>query len=458
MKKISLKNLRDKAVLVSVVLLLFANHAVAGDLRVGAAAVNLVADDSMVIAGGILPKKVKGQEGELRAIAVVIEKPGLAKVAIVACDVLFLPRSLVDPALAEIEKTTGIAADQILVNCTHTHHAPCTGTVHGYENDEVFEARVRQGIVKAVQEANAKLGKNDTANADFFFQLGEEKTVGANSRLRLKDGKIRWISSKDNELGPTGPFDPQLPVLAFRKDDKSLLATIYNHSTHTIGTVKGGVRSPSFYGLAAQELEGEIGGIVAFLEGASGSTHNITGVSTADAVIRMKDAVKLALKQSKKQSVPRLVSVKRSFSYEVRVFDEAVEDEKVVSYVTKYARPATAGPYIKVFRDMRKVLGPQQGQKRETWLQVMAIGDDVALVGVPAEYFTGLGVDIKKRSPFKYTVVAELANDWIGYLPDREAHKLGGYQTWMGLHSYAEVGTGEKIADEIVKMLGEIKN
>ncbi|MEM7383864.1 MAG: hypothetical protein AAF514_02870 [Verrucomicrobiota bacterium] len=24
--------------------------------------------------------------------------------------------------------------------------------------------------------------------------------------------------------------------------------------------------------------------------------------------------------------------------------------------------------------------------------------------------------------------MAELANDWIGYLPDREAHKLGGYQ------------------------------
>jgi len=358
--------------------------------------------------------------------------------------------------LAEIEKTTGIPGDQILVNCTHTHHAPCTGTVHGYENDEVFEARVRQGIVEAVQEANAKLGKSDETNADFFFQLGEENTVGANSRLLLKDGKIRWIGRAEG-VRPTGPFDPQLPVFAFRKEDKSLLATIYNHSTHTIGTVKGRVRSPSFYGLAAQELEGEIGGTVVFLEGASGSTHNITGISTADAVIRMKDAVKLALKQAKRHPVKKLVSIKRNFTFTVRVFDEAIEDEKVVSYVTKYARPTTVDPYIKVFRDMRKILEPQQGQKRETWLQVMAFGDDVVLVGVPAEYFTGLGVDIKKRSPFKYTAVAELANDWIGYLPDREAHELGGYQTWMGLHSYAEVGTGEKIADEIVDMLKELK-
>ena len=35
-------------------------------LRVGTGSVNLSADDSMVVAGSILPKHVKGQEGELR--------------------------------------------------------------------------------------------------------------------------------------------------------------------------------------------------------------------------------------------------------------------------------------------------------------------------------------------------------------------------------------------------------
>jgi hypothetical protein len=65
-------------------------------------------------------------------------------------------------------------------------------------------------------------------------------------------------------------------------------------------------------------------------------------------------------------------------------------------------------------------------------------------------------VDIKRRSPFRHTCVAELANDWIGYLPDREGHRLGGYQTWMGLHSYAEPGTGERVADEAVQILNEL--
>ena len=116
--------------------------------------------------------------------------------------------------------------------------------------------------------------------------------------------------------------------------------------------------------------------------------------------------------------------------------------------MTAYCRKShgrMAESVIKVFRDQRKELESKQGETRQTWLQVMAIGD-VAIVGVPGEFFTKLGLDIKNRSPFRHTYIAELANDWIGYLPDRDAHKLGGYQCWTGLHSYAEPGTGELAA------------
>ena len=67
-------------------------------------------------------------------------------------------------------------------------------------------------------------------------------------------------------------------------------------------------------------------------------------------------------------------------------------------------------------------------------------------------------VHIQKRSPFPYTYIASLANDTIGCLPDREGQRLGGYQTWMGLHSFAEVGTGERVADEVVRMLRTLKH
>lgn len=421
-------------------------------IRVGSAAIDLQADDSMEIAGGIGPRTTTGQEGQLRAVAVVVAGSDGTKVAIVACDVLFVPGDTANLALAEIEKSTGIPPRNVLINATHTHHAPTTIEIHGCMPVGVFVKRLRLGIVEAVQRANANLGKDPSK---FLFHLGEEKTVGANSRLLLKDGKIHWIGSRKEAVRPTGPFDPQLPVLSFQDAEGGQQALIYNHSTHTIGTRSGAVRSPSFYGLAAQELESDLGGIVCFLEGASGSTHNITGVSTAEAVLRMKQAVKKALSQAKPRRVDRLISVKRPFNYSVREFDEAIEDEKVVSYVRKYA-PGIADKTIDIFRDMRRKLSPLRGKQKTTSIQVMLIGD-IAIVGVPAEYFTSLGVSIKKRSPFERTYIAELSNDWIGYLPDLEAHQLGGYQTWTGLHSYAAPGTGERMADEVLKILRELK-
>lgn len=419
-------------------------------VRVGAAAVEFEADDSMVIAGGIHEAFAKGAEGKLRAVAVVLEKQPFGKFAIVANDLLMMTRADLDPVVAEIEKAIGIPAAHVLVNCTHTHHAPSTMRVHNYGPVPPFVATVRRAILKAVQNADAALS---TEESRFFFHLGREETVGQNSRQLLDDGQIYWIGPTKGFVRPTGPFDPELPVLAFRDGAGGLRAAIFNHSTHTIGTRLPGARSPGFYGLAAQELEGMRGGKFCFLEGASGSTHNLT-LSGAEATGRIARAVEDALAKALPLPVARLAAIKRPFKFRVRRFDEAAESAAVERYCRKYA-PQSADAIAQVFTKMRKTLAPQQGEERETWLQVLRIGE-VAIAGVPAEYFTQLGIEIKKRSAFRNTVVAELANDWIGYLPDRESHKLGGYQVWTGYHSYAEPGTGERIADEITLMLREL--
>ncbi|MEW6160310.1 MAG: hypothetical protein AB1813_22985, partial [Verrucomicrobiota bacterium] len=143
-------------------------------LRVGTAAIDLEADDSMVIAGGITPGKAAGQEGRLRAVAIVLQLKQ-TKLAMVACDILMITRDLLDPVAAEIAQSTGIPASHVLINCTHTHHAPSATMIHGYGRDDRFCRTVQRATVKAVQEANAQLSKED---CQFYFQLGQEKTVG----------------------------------------------------------------------------------------------------------------------------------------------------------------------------------------------------------------------------------------------------------------------------------------
>ena len=92
-----------------------------------------------------------------------------------------------------------------------------------------------------------------------------------------------------------------------------LVSVIYNHSTHTIGTLHGNVRSASFYGLAAQELEQKFGVPVVFLEGASGSTHYMKG-TVQEAIDRLKFDVSLGVEQGQIYLVEQVIARKRAVS------------------------------------------------------------------------------------------------------------------------------------------------
>lgn len=430
-------------------LLSLATVASAGGLRAGAAYRPLIATDEMVIGGGIGPGKAKGQEGELRASAIVIEAPTGHKACLVACDVLMLERDILDESAKQISAKTGIPFDSILINVTHTHHAPTTVTVHGYHREEGFANQVGAKVVEAAVEANENL-----TTVSLRFRLGEESSVGRNSRLLLKDGTIFWVGLREDALRPTGPFDPELPVLCFQKPNGDRVATLFNHSTHTIGTVKGLVRSPSFYGLAAQELEKEKGGLFVFFEGASGSTHNLD-LPAAEATIRIKQAVSDALIKAREHPLNKIKARRSEINLTVRTFDEDFEEKRVSEYCKKRQPAPFAEKTIGIFREMRAELMPKQGQPRRTWVQAIVLGD-IAIVGVPGEFFTVLGEEIKKQSPYRYTYVFELANDYVGYIPDKVGYDLGGYQVWTGLHSYLSKGSGERIVDEAVKLLNDL--
>jgi hypothetical protein len=341
----------------------------------------------------------------------------------------------------------------VLVNATHTHHAPSTATIHGYERNEAFCERVRDGIVAAARAARGRMARDDTGGAEMLFWLGEESSVGQNSRLLLSDGSIYWIGPRDDVVRPTGPFDPELPVLAFRREDGGHESVIFNHSTHLIGAYERGKRSPGFYGLAAQDLERDLGGTVTFIAGAFGSTHAL-GQDTREMVHRIKGAVREALASASPRPVRSIRALRKEVAYRVRRFDEAKEDAAVVAYATKRCG-AMATEVIETFRKMRSGLAPHQGEERKTWVQAIVLGD-IAWVGIPGECFTKLGIRIKRRSPYRYTYVAGVANDYIGYLPDEAAHDLGGYQVWTGLHSVVERGTGEMLADAAVGLLEEL--
>src|SRR5262249_20139828 len=102
-----------------------------------------------------------------------------------------------------------------------------------------------------------------------------------------------------------------------------------------------------------------------------------------------------------------------------------------------------------------KVLDVQarEGKPNEVEVQVVALGRDVAWVSLPGEIFVELGLAIKQDSPFKYTLLAELANGSIGYVPSRRAYPQGNYEV---VSARCAEGSGELLVETALKLLKEL--
>ncbi|MCX6993923.1 MAG: hypothetical protein NT011_12385 [Kiritimatiellaeota bacterium] len=441
-------------------------------VRAAAASVKLT-DDNMEELGSRTKVFGRPWEGEFRASALVLDAD--QRICLVSLDSLTVPLHVVKAAAARITVATGIPDDNILICATHTHGGgPLTIDFLGCTPNAEFLRRLEEGSILAAVKAVAALGDvRSGAKAELLFGLSQEATVGRNSRLLLKDGTIGWYGYKEKDtVRPTGPYDPDLYVLAVQRPNGKYDGLAFNHSVHNIGRVREDCMSPCFYGLAALEIERRHSATTLFLPGALGSTHNITwqkakgenlpfdswehnsGVPPAECVHRVVDAIEEALSRAQ-PALPGPVKVlNRQFTYHVRHFDEAKAAAAVKFYMEKYV-PQGASGQIEVFRKMRLEMAPHQGEARQTRLQVIRLGD-IVFVGIPGEMFARLGLELRRRSPFRHTCIIGLANEHIGYIPDCKAYADGGYQTWVGWHSMLEAGTGEAMVDQVVAMLNEL--
>jgi hypothetical protein len=87
-------------------------------------------------------------------------------------------------------------------------------------------------------------------------------------------------------------------------------------------------------------------------------------------------------------------------------------------------------------------------------LNVLRIGD-AAICTNPGELYCQFGLDIKKDSPAKVTIVSELTDGYVTYIPTRKAIANGGYSAWPGSAMLA-ADAGETIVAHTREMLREV--
>jgi hypothetical protein len=87
-------------------------------------------------------------------------------------------------------------------------------------------------------------------------------------------------------------------------------------------------------------------------------------------------------------------------------------------------------------------------------VQVFRLDRDTAIVTLPAEIFVELGLAIKAASPFKTTLVVELTNEGLSYIPTKKAFAEGSYEI---VNSRVQPGSGERLVEAAIELLKELQ-
>ena len=438
----------------------------AGELRVGAAAVSITPPVGAALAGYYSPRQASAVHDELYASALVMEQDG-SRAAMVVCDLLTLPRGIVLQSRQIIAQQCGIAADRVMISATHTHTGPALPV--GSSRDPALEAdtpqmqeyvRALPGLIaRAVKEADAKL-----APARVSAAIGREEHLSFNRRYFMSDGTVGWNPGKRNPkiVKPAGPIDPDVPVVYFESPAGEPIATYVNFAMHLDTT--GGTLISSDYPYTLRTLLGRIKGpqmISIFSTGTCGDINHID-VNSSDpqqgttepqriGTIMAGEVLKTYAKlQPVATSSPRAKSRVLELALP-RVTDEDVAKARKVATTFGKNTP----PFLERVNAFKVLdVAARQGKPLEAEVQVIALGDDLAWVALPGEIFVELGLEIKKQSPFKNTILVELADGSVGYVPTERAYKEGNYEPTS---ARCAAGSGEQIEQAAIELLKELK-
>ncbi|HEV8605500.1 MAG TPA: LamG-like jellyroll fold domain-containing protein, partial [Tepidisphaeraceae bacterium] len=445
----------------------FQAAAQAGKLRAGASAIDITPTEFPVIVNGMFEERTATKALDPIFAKCIVLDDGTTRIAMVVADSCMMPRDLFDEAKEIACKSTGIPTDRMMISATHTHSAPSSMGCLGSDPDVKYQRFVVPLLAKAIEQANANLRP-----ARVGWAVGKAPDYTACRRWIFAPNQMRndpfgFLTVRANmhpgyqnaaAMGPAGPTDPDLSMLAMQGIDGKPMALFANFSMHYFGS---GMVSSDYFGIFAKKFadlasaDEKFVGIMS--QGTSGDgwwgdySKPVAKKWTIDEYsegmakiafeayrgIEYRDDVPLAMKE-----------IKLSLRY--RVADEKRLEWSRQKVAALNGKKPTAQPDIYA----REQLLLAEKPERELKLQALRIGD-FGIAAIPNEIYALTGLKIKAQTPLKYTMVVELANGAEGYIPPPEQHRLGGYTTWAARTAGLEVQAESKILEA---MLGLLEN
>jgi len=449
--------------------------------QVGYAEVNINPPLGIGVAGYYVPRFAKGFLDDLKACALALSLDG-TDILLISVDNEGITNPLSDQFRTAISTAAGVPAEHIFLSATHTHTGPLVepteafpapeGPIAWYQN---FVAQ-RLGDVAVLALADRKPGK-------MGFAVGHAPDrIAYIRRYKMKDGSTMTCPAigDPNIDHPIGQLDQRVNVLRFDREGANSVVLV-NYGLHA-DTINGELISPDFPGWMRRTIEKALDGVKCIFfngaEGDVGSTHvfpeggdmndteisfdnemkspgmaRFIGRALAGTVLQVYDKVEYL-------PVERIAIT----SQEVIVAANVPDPEKL-PLAHRYKELHDAGrddliPYTSIdlttvvaeaMRMCRLENGPKEFRLYLTGVQI----GDIALVGIPGEPFTGIGVAIKEAPGWKCILPCGLTNGQQGYFPLRDAFDEGGYE------ARSSVYTGD-VADDLIRgahnMLERMRN
>lgn len=459
------------------------SHAQTTSLKAGAFAMDITPLKFPVEMNGNMQAILAARAHDpLHARCIVLDD-GQIRIAIAVVDSCMIPRELFDSAKRQASELTGIPTDRMLMSATHSHSCPAVTGVFQSEAIPEYATFLAERIAAGVHQASQNL-----APAKVAWGVGRDETQIFNRRWWLKEpnsetnpfgliDKVRMNPGFNNPkvTKPAGPTDPEVRFLSLKTPDNRPLAFLANYSLHYVGGTGGGELSADYFGAfsdritqllnASADDKSQRPSFVGIMSnGTSGDVNNanysLTTVPKYQPYERLKAvadsvATTAATAHAKVEYHSSTTMAMRETEIELKVRKPSPEEITRAKELL-----ATAGSFP--YKTMPQVYARESLKMAEypdtvkLKLQAIRIGEQ-AIVAIPCEVFTEVGLEIKRRSPLPNTFTIELANGYNGYLPTVEQHDNAGYETWRARSSYLETTAAPKILEAVLRLLNEVK-
>ena len=460
---------------IAITFLIFSSS-ISAKLEVGSAIVDITPKEwPLVLRGAFFPKPAEKAHDPLNVRAMALRN-GDGKAAVVIVDTLGLGRDTLDEVKAKAAEKTGWRISEMLIAATHTHSTPSIRSF-GPPPQMAYGKQAKDGMVEAIVKAIENLQPGSVGWGE-----DEEPSEVYNRRWYMQEGKmplnpfgeldkVKMNPNRNHITTPAGPTDPTVAVLYALDARKKPLGMLANYPLHYVGAINYGERmaSADYFGEFCRVVPWRLraAGIDQFVpmlsNGACGDINNIdfTGQRAPRepfeqcriVAAKVADAAWRATKGMEfHNDVPVGIQVREVPLEWRKPSKELLERSEKILAMSKEEQnelPRLEPLYARRVINMSKLTG-----KADCLVQAMRVGD-LAIVTFPFETFVEIGLEIKKKSPFKQTIVIELANGSYGYLPTPKHHELGGYETWLGTSKVQKDGS-EILTRNLLEMLNDL--